>query len=190
MAHQVSRNVRFLLWLRELPPAQWPTWLSGRTSLKDATIEGLVEGDIEDSDVLKDEVDELARAFELDAEGILYADLPHEQRNVLLENLRYLFRSLERGGKQSLAREMGIDPTTVSRWLSGANPPQAPSLNQLVSYFGLPAGTDLKEEPVFLSAEPVAILERRKLIRDRVDALSVTEFRQLYPALKRLLEER
>ena len=45
-------------------------------------------------------------------------------------------------------------------------------------------------EPVFLSAEPVAVLERRKLIRERIDVLSEKEFRELYPALRRLLEER
>jgi hypothetical protein len=164
--------------------------LSQRTRLTREFIAGLVDGDLTDPLISGDELQELARALDAESDSLLYADLPHERSNVLLENLKYLLGSLERGGKAALAKTMEIDPTTISRWLSGAYPPQGPALSKLVSHFGLPDGTDLKKDPVFLSVEPLAILERRKLLKDRIDAIEPSEFKALYPALKRLLEER
>jgi transcriptional regulator with XRE-family HTH domain len=191
MAHQVSLNVRFFLWRREVPRPEWTLWLSQRTSLGREVIWRLVSGELEDAKLTDTQLGELAAALGLDdAEGLRFSDMLHEHANVLQENLRYLFGSLEHGRKKILAKEMGVDPTTISRWLNGAYPPQTPSLGRLVSCFGLPEGTNLREDPVFLSAEPVAVLERRKLIRERIDALSEKEFRELYPALRRLLEER
>jgi transcriptional regulator with XRE-family HTH domain len=108
----------------------------------------------------------------------------------LAENLRFLFSGLGHGGKKSLASKLGIDPTTVSRWLSGAYEPQPASLSQLVSEFGLPSGTNLEEDPVFLSIEPVSLIERREWINKRINVLSSDELRELFPALRRLLEER
>jgi transcriptional regulator with XRE-family HTH domain len=151
----------------------------------------LVTGELEDARLTDTQLSDLAAALHLDdAEGLRFSDMVHEHAIVLKENLNYLFGSLEHGRKKILAKEMGVDPTTISRWLNGAYPPQTPSLGRLVSCFGLPEGTNLREDPVFLSAEPVAVLERRKLIRDAIDALSEKEFRELYPALRRLLEER
>jgi transcriptional regulator with XRE-family HTH domain len=191
MSHQVSLNVRFFLWRREVPRPEWTLWLSQRTSLAREVIWRLVSGELEDSKLNDAQLGELAGALSLDdAEGLRFSDMVHEHASVLQENLRYLFGSLEHGRKKTLAKEMGVDPTTISRWLNGAYPPQTPSLGRLVSCFGLPEGTNLREDPVFLSAEPVAVLERRKLIRERIDALSEKEFRELYPALRRLLEER
>jgi transcriptional regulator with XRE-family HTH domain len=191
MARQISLNVRFFLWRREVPRPEWTLWLSQRTSLAREVIWRLVSGDLEDAKLTEAQLGELAAALSLnDIDDLRFSDSVHEHTSVLLENLRYLFGSLEHGRKKLLAKEMGVDPTTISRWLNGAYPPQAPSLGRLVSCFGLPEGTNLREDPVFLSAEPVAVLERRKLIRERIDALSEKEFRELYPALRRLLEER
>lgn len=191
MAHQVSLNVRFFLWRREVPREEWTLWLSQRTSLAREVIWRLISGELEDAKLNDSQLGELAASLSIDdAEGLRFSDTVHEHANVLQENLRYLFGSLEHGRKKTLAKEMGVDPTTISRWLNGAYPPQTPSLGRLVSCFGLPEGTNLREDPVFLSAEPVAVLERRKLVRERIDALSEKEFRELYPALRRLLEER
>jgi transcriptional regulator with XRE-family HTH domain len=190
VTHQISLNVRFFLWRREIPRPEWTLWLSQRTSLTREVIWRLVTGELEDAKLTDTQLGDLASALNVDAEGLRFSDMVHEHASVLKENLRYLFGSLEHGQKKILANEMGVDPTTISRWLNGAYPPQTPSLGRLVSCFGLPEGTNLRDDPVFLSAEPVAVLERRKLIRDRVDALSEKEFRELYPALRRLLEER
>ncbi len=189
MANNISQNVRFLLWRKKLQPDEWSIWLSQRTGIPIATLAGLFRGDIAD-DRVSDYVAPLAQALECDVEELRFSSLASERCNILQENLRCLFRSLKRGGKRALANELKIDPTTISRWLNGSSPPQGPSLRNLVSYFGLPPETDLREDTVFLSSEPLALLERRKLIRERIDTLPAAEFRELYPALKRLLEER
>src|SRR5262245_23921549 len=171
MSHQVSRNVRFFLWKREVPRDEWTLWLSQRTSLSREILWRLVSGQVEDAKVTDNQLAELAAALGLDdVEGLRFSDMLQEHASVLLENLRYLFGSLEHGRKKILAKEMGVDPTTISRWLNGAYPPQTPSLGRLASCFGLPERTNLREDPIFLSAEPVSVLERRRSVRDRIDA--------------------
>jgi transcriptional regulator with XRE-family HTH domain len=191
MSHQVSTNVRYLLWRRGTPREQWEAWLSARTSLSSSLSRLVVSGQMLDEQVTSDALRSLARVFDCadDGESIRLDDLVGEATNILVENLRYLFKDLGRGGKKQLAAELSIDPTTVSRWLSGAFEPQGPSLRQLVAYFGLPPDTDLRKTPIFLSVEPVAAIDRKRWLHARIDALSPDEFRELYPALRRMLGE-
>ena len=191
MSHQVSTNVRYLLWRRGTPREQWEAWLSARTSLSSSLSRLVVSGQMLDEQVTSDALRSLARVFDCadDGESIRFGDLVGEATNILVENLRYLFKDLGRGGKKQLAAELSIDPTTVSRWLSGAFEPQGPSLRQLVAYFGLPPDTDLRKTPIFLSVEPVAAIDRKRWLHTRIDALSPDEFRELYPALRRMLGE-
>ena len=101
MAHQVSLNVRFLLWRRDVPRAEWTLWLSQRTSLAREIIWRLVSGELEDAKLTEAQLRELAAALSLDdIEALRFSDLVHEHTNVLLENLRYLFGSLEHGAKE------------------------------------------------------------------------------------------
>lgn len=192
MDHQISRNVRYLLWRKAVPRERWGLWLLGRTSLTRHAVTGLVRGETDDTSIPVEELRELARALDVDEEGesLRYSDLAAEGVNVLVENLRFLFDSLGRGGKKVVAIELGVDPTTISRWLCASCEPHPGSMHQLVAYFGLPAGTDLREDTVFLSAEPVSLTEQKKWVHDRVLSLGAKEFRELYPALRRMLEER
>jgi transcriptional regulator with XRE-family HTH domain len=192
MNRQVSLNIRYLLWRKGLPRQQWESWLTSHTKLPLTTSTRLVGGRLADDQVEEKLLDELARAFghEDAGETLRYTDLPREGCNVLLENLKFLFGSVGHGGKKALAADLSVDPTTVSRWLSGSYEPQGSSLRQLVAYFGLPPETDLRETAVFLSVEPVAATERRRWIHARIDLLSSEEFRDLYPAFRRMLGER
>lgn len=190
MDQQISTNVRYLLWRQSVPRERWELWIAGRTSLSRHAVGGLIRGETDDATVTTDELRELAGALDLDAEALRYSDLSTEGVNVLVENLRFLFDSLGRGGKKVVALELGVDPTTISRWLCAACEPQAASMRQLVAFFGLPSTTDLREDPVFLSAVPVSLTEQKRWVHNRVLALGVKEFRELYPALRRLLEER
>ncbi len=189
---QISANVRYVLWLKRVPRAQWVAWLSIRTSLAQTKIRALIRSEISDAQVSPEDLSELGRALETEGEGenLRFADLARDGSDVLHENLRFLFGSLGHGGKKSLASELGVDQTTVSRWLNGSYEPQTSSLRQISSYFGLPVGTDLREDLIFLSADPVALTERRNWLRARIDDLSTDELRELYPALRRMLEER
>jgi transcriptional regulator with XRE-family HTH domain len=188
---QVSRNVRFMLWLRELPRIDWIKWVSDRTGLSLATCRELLMDTTADDALKPAELRALSRAFDLadDGSDLRYSDfLGDSGRSVLAENLKYLFNSLEHGGKKQLARSFGVDPTTVSRWLAGTSEPQGPGMRQIVSHFGLPPDTDLRQDPVFLSLEPISFVEKRDWVRDRVDNLSQKELQQLYPALRRMLK--
>ena len=192
VSEQVSTNVRYLLWRRGIPRDQWEPWLSTRTMLGRAFSRDLVAGHILDGQITPDELRELARVFEQvdEGESIRFDDLVAGGTHVLVENLRFLFDSLGHGGKKQVAAELSIDPTTVSRWLSGTFEPQGPSLRQLVAYFGLSPDTDLRERPIFLTVEPVGVTERRRWLHERIDTLSADDFRELYPALRRMLGDR
>jgi transcriptional regulator with XRE-family HTH domain len=134
----------------------------------------------------------LGQAFEFpdEPEHLRFVNLPSEHADLLLENLRHLFGSLDHGGKKAVADSLGIDPTTISRWLNGSSKPHSRSLELLARHFGLPANTDLRIAPVFLAFEPLAATERRQWLHSRIDALTQDDLRSLYPALHRLLEER
>jgi transcriptional regulator with XRE-family HTH domain len=186
---QISVNVRYKLWRMGEAREQWAAWLQARTQLGLRFLRDLLSGRIVDGQ-LSPYTGELSRAFDIDEETLLFADLVRDGGvNVLQTNLQFLFETLEHGGKKVLAESLELDPTTISRWLKGSYAPHGPTLQQLVSYFGLPAATDLRSEPVFLSIEPIAISQRRAWLHRRVEALAPDELRELYPALKRLLEE-
>ena len=190
MSHNISRNVRFVLWRQGVDRAEWVAWLLQRASLDRVRAGELVHCELADSQIGAEVLGELARAFDQEAELLRFSDFAADSVNILLENLRFLFNSVGHGGKKLFAEKQSVDPTTVSRWLKGAYEPTGPSLLQIASYFGLPTGTDLRVEPVFLSVEPVAVGERRKWVQTRVDALSAEEFGELYPALRRMLAKR
>jgi hypothetical protein len=153
MINQISNNVRFLLWHQKIDHAQWEAWLAIRTTLPGDVCAGLVRGTLPDAEISSAQLRLLAETLGIEEESLRFADLPRDRGNVLSENLRFLFGTLAHGEKKALASKLGVDPTTISRWLSGAYEPQQTSLRQLVSHFGLPSGTDLRETPVFLSAE-------------------------------------
>lgn len=186
---QVSRNTRFMMWKREVPRDQWVSWLASRLDWPAALVSQLVRDDVADSRLGEQQVAELSIVFgmnEADQE-LRYRDLVSEHGSVLRENLSYLLNSLEHGGKKVLAESMGIDPTTISRWLNGSFVPHKATLQGLASYFGLSPAFDLENDPIFLSADPVAQSEQRRWVRERLDKLTKEEFRQLYPALRRIL---
>jgi transcriptional regulator with XRE-family HTH domain len=190
LTSQVAINIRFLLWSRKIARTEWEAWLANRAAIPHDTSKRLVRGDLQDAEISSRQMQAIADALGLDEENLRFANLPRDRGRVLSENLRFLFSTLGHGGKKSLASKLGIDPTTVSRWLSGAYEPQPASLSLLVSEFGLPSGTNLEEDPVFLSVEPVSVIERKQWLNKRVNALPSGELRELFPALRRLLEER
>jgi transcriptional regulator with XRE-family HTH domain len=168
------------------------TELARRTGIPESRIRLFLNGDIDDVDLKQHEVTMFAEVVGLghEPDHLRHAGYTLGDCNILVENLRYLLNSLGRGRKKVLAGELGVDPTTLSRWLNGSFVPQASTLRQLVFRFGLPPATDLQEEPVFLSAQPISETERRSWLHRRIDDLRPDELGVLYPALRRLLEDR
>jgi transcriptional regulator with XRE-family HTH domain len=192
MSNRISMNARYLLWRKGIPREQWDKWLVTLTSLDAQTVRSLISGALADERTSAEQVRQLGQAFELEDEGgnLRFANFAGDSCNVLVENLKFLFDSLRRGGKKSLSNELGVDPTTISRWLNGSSEPPVSKLDRIVAHFGLQPTTNLREDAVFLSAEPVALTERRNWLHSRLEALPLDDLRDLYPALRRLLEER
>jgi transcriptional regulator with XRE-family HTH domain len=72
---------------------------------------------------------------------------------------------------QQLARELGVNESTVGRWLSGRSHPAAGTLRHIGTILGLnlgdpdPAGTEMAEENELLDAfRRMAAAERRLLL--------------------------
>ena len=190
--NQISRNVRFLLWKRDVPRTQWTSWLESKLDWAPTQVAELVHDHLEDARIDARAVDELTALFELDPtdDDIRFRDLSADHGGVLHENLHYLLDSLERGGKTVLAKTLGVVPTTISRWLNGTSRPSKSTLRELVIYFGLPISTDLESDPLYLSVEPVAQSEQRRWLRQQLEELSTEDFKQLYPALRRMLRDK
>lgn len=186
---QISRNVRYLLWKRGLAPADWVRWLTPRSGPEGPNASALMSDQLTDREVSSTQLTALSGAlgFEADEQDLRYVDLLSEGVDILFENLSFLFAGLERGGKKALANALQVDPTTVSRWLNGSFEPNRSMLDALAQYFGLPYGTDLKTDPVFLSVAPVAVSAQKQWTVEQIERMNSAEFRSLYPALLRLL---
>lgn len=189
MSIRISNNLRFALWRQGIPRTQWITWVAARCELGSPLVRAVVDGSAPDDQVGETECSQLARAIGMaaEAETLRFADMVGADCDVLRENLAYLMNALGHGGKKALAAKLSVDPTTISRWLNGASQPSEATLRQLATHFGVPAGTDLRSDPVFLSLEPVALSERKQWLVSRLESLSADELRDLYPALRRML---
>jgi transcriptional regulator with XRE-family HTH domain len=192
MSSHISINVRCLLWTKRVPRGEWASELVRKTGIPLARINAFLIGDIDDANLNPQEVAMFAEVVGvgIEADNLRYPGYAFANSDLLTENLRYLLNTLGRGGKKGLAGEIGVDPTTLSRWLNGTFVPQTSTLRQLISHFGLPPNTNLEEDPIFLSAHPISAAERRNWLHERIEHLRSDELRDLFPALRRLLEER
>src|SRR5262245_7372697 len=144
MTSQISINVRWHFWRREVPRNEWLPELARITGFPRSWVSLFLNGDIDDADLKQHEVTMLGKIAGLgtDVYHVWIAGYGPYESDVLKSNLRYLINSPGRGGKKVLAEELGVDPTTLSRWLNWSFVPHASTLRQMVSHFGLASGTD------------------------------------------------
>lgn len=185
----LSQNVRYLLWRKEIPRAEWTSKLTALLGWAEANAEAFLAGD---SGALSDtELKTIARFG-----GVTEADLTTKDllvaanRAIFHENLSFLIDLLPHGEKKRFATELGVDATTISRWKNGAQEPTKRKVSAIIRYFQLDDETDLRRMPVFLSQAPVGANEMRAWLHQRIDSLSVGALRDLQPALTRLLAKR
>tara|TARA_Y100001934_G_C12382677_1_gene793436 strand:- start:6481 stop:7053 length:573 start_codon:yes stop_codon:yes gene_type:complete len=186
--NQISENIRWLLWSEDKKSNNWPSLINKKLKNKwsDEQVKSFLEGRKSPTDP---EIVQLAESFHIEESELRNSDMVRDSNtNVLLANLEYLINSMARGGKKLLALDLGINQTTISRWLNGKHPPQKPTLRQLVSYFGLSMGTDLEISPVFLTYRPLSFQDRRAWLHKEIDDLPINELNKLFPALKKLLD--
>lgn len=73
---------------------------------------------------------------------------PYPAFGVLQRNLNGLFERVPHGAKRAIARQLGVAPLTLSRWLSGTQPPSPRHLARLKQVFDLPEWLPLAREPL------------------------------------------
>jgi hypothetical protein len=182
-----AENVRFLLWRAKLNRPEWigtaASWFGCTVARAARILDGREEPKA-------GEAQRLLEATEQDDQSFPFVRLAEgTERTILGENIRYLADALEHGHKQKMCASLGIHRSTLARWIAGTSKPSRSKQLVLLAYLSLPATTDLSEDPLFLSLDPVSSAERRDALRRSLDRLDDTTLNELYPALKRLLGE-
>jgi transcriptional regulator with XRE-family HTH domain len=187
----IARNLRFLLWREGLKREQWAPTLASRLGLYPSVAEQLVRGGLADTHISSVLLERINQVFGFESkEGELrFRDLVSEAGNILGHNVRYLIDSLPHGGKKKLANALGVDQTTVARWLKGTFPPSKSMQIALGARFGLPSDVDLSIDPLYLSPVPIVEGEQRRWVQHRVEELSSEQFRARYMALWLILKD-
>ena len=184
----LGTNLRFLLWKEGVGCRDWARNLAEKLGCPLARAEELLEGYGEIVSLTAKEKKVLAASTGLELDD-LSADLLRKNAvNVFAENVRHLVGTLPHGMKKEFAAKVGVDATTVSRWIGGAQRPGKKKLEEICRYFGLPAGTDLDADAIFLGLDPVSEAQVRSWISEKIDQMDGKTLREIYPALKRLLK--
>jgi len=186
---QVSTTVRYSLWKRNIAKSQWWDWLNRELPREAIRNAELLSGNLSDDLIDRDYLYSLAGLFDLEPETLRFGDPFEGKIQILKENLNYLIKGEGFGGKGRLAREMEVNPTTVSRWLGGESLPPATTQARLAAHFRLPKGTDLARDPIFLGLSPVSFQEKRAWLENRIASLAPHTLGELFPAFQRLLEK-
>jgi transcriptional regulator with XRE-family HTH domain len=177
-----SRNLRFLLWKRLIKRDHWILEFANRLNLDHKEAERiLLKGGLNST-----QLGIVSNYFCISEEDILFKDFVTEV-NILRENLKFLIDSLEHGGRKKLARDVGVDVTTITRWAKGKNPPDQGNLNRLANSLQISSAVDLTQEPIFLELNPVIATEKRRWLLDAIEKLDTQTLNEFFPALRKML---
>ncbi len=183
----VEANLRVLLWKKGFDRRKWQeqvaAWIGGDVQRAGDILRG--------SKVRRDEQDRLAKSLGVSPKDLSGGNLLKAHGiDVLLENLRHLINGLARGKKKTFAAAIGVHQTTVSGWLSGKARPENRNLTAVCRYFGLPTGTDLETEPLFLSPLPLGESQRKRWLHERIDGMDAAALQDIFSLLARMLAQR
>ncbi len=183
----LSLNIRYLLWKKGVPRAEWKKKLSELLGWNEGRAEELLEGD---EALRSSELKILAKFGGVSEKDLTSKDLPQADKvDIFHENLSFLIDLLPHGEKKRFADKLGVDATTISRWKNGSQHPTKRKLIAIARYFGLLEDVDLAAESVFLSSGPVGEAEIKKWLQQRIVQLNSSELSALSPALLKLLKE-
>jgi len=180
-------NIRYLLWKEGADRKDWPSKLAERLGCTLQRAEDLLEG--EGEDLTLKEKRALEKATGLAPEDLSGDLLERHDGDILVENIRHLINGLPHGQKKEFAAKLGVDVTTVSRWIGGAQRPTKRKLEEIGKYFGLPPGTDLDSEAIFLWTEPVSEVQMKSWLMEQIQQIDGKTLREVFPALRRLLKK-
>ena len=184
---ELTRNIRFLLWKEGVERKDWPSKLAEWLGCSLQRADGLLEGN---GEVLTPKENKaLANATELAPEDLSENLLEKHGGDLLVENIRHLINGLAHGQKKEFAAKLGVDVTTVSRWISGAQRPTKKKLEEIGKYFGLPPGFNFDSEPIFLWTEPISESQMKSWLEDKIRQMDGETLREIFPALRKLLKK-
>jgi transcriptional regulator with XRE-family HTH domain len=184
---RLARNIRYLLWKEGADRKDWESKLAKWLGCPLQRAEELLE---REGEALTSKGKKALTNVTGLAPEDFSADLLEKQGvNILVENIRHLIDGLPHGQKKEFAAKLGVDVTTVSRWIGGAQRPTKKKLEEIGKYFGLPPGTDLDSEAIFLWTEPVSETQMKSWLTEQIQQIDGKTLREVFPALKRLLKK-
>jgi len=183
----LKRNIRYLLWKEGTERKDWRSKLAEWLGCPLQRAEDLLEG--EGGNLTPKEKKALEKATGLAPEDLSGNLLEKHGGDILVENIRHLIDGLPHGQKKEFAAKLGVDVTTVSRWIGGAQRPTKKKLEEIGKYFGLPPGTDLDSEAIFLWTEPISESQMKNWVTERIQQADGKTLREVFPALRRLLKK-
>jgi transcriptional regulator with XRE-family HTH domain len=183
---RLERNIRYLLWRGGVERKDWPSKLANWLLCTLQRAEDLLEGEGKDLTSKEKKALEKATGHALEELSGDLLDKPGE--DILVENIRHLINGLPHGKKKEFAAKLGVDVTTVSRWIGGAQRPTKKKLEEIGKYFRLPPGTDLDSEAIFLWTEPISEDQMKNWIAEKIQRMDGKTLKEIFPALKRLIK--
>jgi transcriptional regulator with XRE-family HTH domain len=184
---RLKRNIRYLLWKEGTEGKEWPSKLAEWLGCPLQRAEDLLKG--EGEDLTSKEKKALEKATGLAPEELSGDLLEKHDGDILVENIRHLIDGLPHGQKKEFAAKLGVDVTTVSRWIGGAQRPTKKKLEEIGKYFGLPPGTDLDSEAIFLWTDPVSETQMKSWLMEQIQQIDGKTLREVFPALRRLFKK-
>lgn len=188
---KLGKNLCFLLWRSKVPKAQWIKTIVhwAGSSVSEARAKELLEG----VSPTQAEIQNLAMSLNQHEEELLYTDLLDQSNvNILQTNLIFLIDEqlkLSKRKQGDLAKALEVKQEAISRWKKGQQKPPRERIQKLIEFFGLPTDYDLENELLFLSLDPIGIIEQKNWLHQQINCLSERTLQELFPALKRLFEK-
>ena len=187
MMDRLMRNFRYLLWKEGVERKDWRSKLAEWLGCSLQRAEELLEGN--GKALTPKEKKTLEKETRLAPENFSGNLLEKQSVDILVENIRHLIDGLPHGQKKEFAAKLGVDVTTVSRWIGGAQHPTKKKLEEIGKYFGLPPGTDLDSEAIFLWTDPVSETQMKSWLMEQIQQIDGKTLNEAFPALRRLLKK-
>jgi hypothetical protein len=180
----IPRNLRVLLWRRQIPRERWVSELSRWAECDRQRVFEILRGDSKLTDA---ETQAISAVTDIDSTQLFYDDLL-EGVDVFTENIKFLLGSLEHGGRKRLAEHLNVTEGTVYKWGGGSQPPKRNHTLGIISFIGLRPEIDLGKEPLFLSLEPIGARAKKEWLIKRIQDVEDHELDMYYPALRKILD--
>lgn len=180
-----SENLRFLLWRSGHDRIDWSGRISGWLGAEVQRARALLD----DAEPSPHEIQLLADRLGVTQSDLRFSSLLAESGvDLFVENLRYLLSARGRGKKKKLAAHLGVHQTTISRWLSGSQRPEARKLDEIARCFSVER-KQLLDNALFLSLIPITDDDRRKWLQRVASEIEPDQLMRMFPALQRILGE-